>query len=277
MKRSSFHFSKSFIPVVLLVSAASQFPQEALGLQKGLRGVACVNPLSGNVRVRGRCAKNETQFNINNLASIAALPGPQGETGPEGPAGPRGATGPQGLLGPSGPQGATGPQGPAGQPGPSGASGATGPQGPQGARGASAFSSIPSGTTIYGVIGLLARAEEGEAQWASSASMYGILPQALGNEQVVVANTSAISTQCNGSTCLHPDELPYTDLCSGSPEAPTAPAGWLCIYPAYATNAKGILGSALPSGNGRYGFLLRWTSKDSGSTSVRGTWAYTAP
>lgn len=262
----------------LHASAAAKAPRS---------GQACISSLTGGVSIRTRCKRYETQLNLKDLqpTNTASIPGPRGETGATGPIGPRGLTGELGATGPTGPEGAVGATGPFGATGPRGSSGPQGaagpqglqgPQGIQGPQGLSAFSLIPSGTTVYGAAGALLHSESANADWGVTASLYGIPPQALNNNQVIVANTSAISTQCEG-TCLHPDERPYAAQCTGSPEAPSAPPGRLCIYPAAATNARSIRALAVPSNNGLHGLHLRWISQNTGQTSVRGAWAYTAP
>jgi hypothetical protein len=69
--------------------------------------------------------------------------------------------------------------------------------------------------------------------------------------------------------------------CSGTYELPTAPAGRVCIYRAYAapaqigTTAQGF--AAAPTGGSPYGFVLAIFPDAAGDASFAGSWAYTAP
>jgi hypothetical protein len=68
--------------------------------------------------------------------------------------------------------------------------------------------------------------------------------------------------------------------CTGTPAAPTAPAGKVCIYVSGADNAHNLAGYSVLFGTGasRYGFKLKWdASGTEGDSFVDGTWAYKAP
>lgn len=95
----------------------------------------CVNPATGAVKIKKRCAKKKGEFPLNllELNTGVAAAGAAGPMGPQGVPGPVGPQGPQGIPGPVGSTGATGPQGPVG---------ATGPQGPVGPAGAGAVNSV---------------------------------------------------------------------------------------------------------------------------------------
>ena len=74
---------------------------------------------------------------------------------------------------------------------------------------------------------------------------------------------------------------PYTDGagCTGTPAAPTAPAGKVCIYVSGADHAFNLAGQSVLFGTGAspYGFKLKWDASTAGDTFVDATWAYKAP
>jgi hypothetical protein len=67
--------------------------------------------------------------------------------------------------------------------------------------------------------------------------------------------------------------------CTGTPSAPTAPAGKVCIYVSGADHAFNLAGDSVLFGTGasKYGFKLKWDASQAGDTFVDATWAYTAP
>jgi hypothetical protein len=76
--------------------------------------------------------------------------------------------------------------------------------------------------------------------------------------------------------------LPAADAdpaCSGTPTAPTAPAGKVCLYLTSALGAGTALeGQAIPGLTGsRSGFVVHASNATLGQTGAFGTWAYTAP
>ena len=91
----------------------------------------------------------------------------------------------------------------------------------------------------------------------------GLAPADLGNATVNFANGGA-------------DADP---ACSGTPAAPTAPAGKVCLYlTAGAGAGSAVDGQAIPGLAGsRSGFVVHVTNATLGETGAFGTWAYTAP
>jgi hypothetical protein len=67
--------------------------------------------------------------------------------------------------------------------------------------------------------------------------------------------------------------------CNGTPDAPTAPGGKVCIYVSGADHAFNLNGYSVLFGTGasKYGFKLKWDTTTIGDTFVDATWAYTAP
>ncbi len=253
--------------------------------------VACVRKSSGAVTVKARCNSAERKLSLATL-QVSSQPGPQGfrgeqgisglngvnglngekgEKGDRGDIGPAGATGP---IGPMGPQGVAGVQGPIGS---TGSTGPQGPAGPQGVRGVSAFNTIPSGTTVYGAVGGDFHSATANGEWGVTAAMLGIPPVSFSNNLVVVKNNLNVDNECGGASCLHSEELTYSQYCNGSVDAPSANPGWICIYPTQDTNASQVRAIALPNGDGSHGFTVKWVSAATGRTIFRGVWAYTAP
>lgn len=256
--------------------------------------VACVRQSSGAVTVKSRCNSAERKLSlatlqvstqtgpqglrgeqgISGLNGTNGLNGAKGDKGDRGEMGPVGPAGIAGPMGPVGPQGATGAQGPTGL---TGATGAQGPVGPQGIRGLSAFNTIPSGTTVYGAVGGDFQSATANGEWGVTASMLGIPPVSFSNNLVVVKNNVNVDNECGGASCLHSEELTFSENCPGSVEAPSANPGWICIYPTQDTNASQVRAISVPNGDGVYGFTVKWVSAATGRTIFRGVWAYTAP
>jgi hypothetical protein len=169
--------------------------------------------------------------------------GPKGATGATGPAGPAGATGPGGAAGPAGPQG---PQGNAGANGVNGEPGApgvsvgskefTGAKGPTCKEGGTEFTSGSTGSTkTYACAG-----KEG-SPWTDG----GTLPAGKtekGEWSTIYTATAAAQPMSSAISFTIPlkeapaethfiksGETPPTG-CSGSPEAPEAAPGNLCVF-----------------------------------------------
>jgi len=171
-----------------------------------------------------------------------------------------------------------------------GAAGATGPTGAAGATGPSALGTLPSGTTVYGLIGGCTEGSGAGSFGEVLASLPARSAQVFDEESdVQVAVTNAIDTECSGFSCLTAEENDVASRCTGTPESPTAPAGLVCIYPTLSFNAHFLVGFNLVNGYsvpmanepvpsaGAVGFGLGWESAATGSSCVRAVWAYTAP
>lgn len=253
--------------------------------------VACISKSSGAVMVRARCRSSERKLSLAAL-QVTTQVGPKGEVGPQGLRGEKGERGDQGPVGVTGVKGdkgdrgeqgmqgvtgAVGPVGAAGPTGPQGLQGVQGPVGTQGPRGFSAFSTIPSGTTVFGAVGGDFHSATVNGEWGVTGSLLGIPPVSFGNTLVVVKNNTNVDNECGGATCLHSEELAYQQFCGGTVEAPSASPGWLCIYPTADVNASQVRAISVPNGEGAYGFTVKWISSAAGRTIFRGVWAYTAP
>ena len=180
-----------------------------------------------------------------------------------------------GTLPAAGAVGATGPQGPQGVSGPKGDPGA---KGDQGNPGTSALGPLPSGRTLVGG-GLL-------SQTATAAGLtirnYENFPVHLA-QPISEVNPRQMffgtNTDIAASNYASGEQNPR---CDGSPAAPTAPAGLLCVYVGDASNLSALSVRAGYVGIGDTvanddGFYIFGTSAATGDTLVRYTWAYTAP
>jgi hypothetical protein len=229
----------------------------------GTRIHACVDNSDRSVRFVGsnvRCHAGEHRVSWNK----------RGPAGPVGATGATGATGPAGPPGPAG-GGGVGPAGPPGPAGPTGETGATGPAGADGADGAdglSAFDTVPSGTTIHGVVGLDVDATAAGGDWGTLETM-GMPGTAELTDDDVAINVDGWE-DLGGNTA--PTTTDADADCTGTPTNPTAPAGTVCIYVLHATNAQDLFGYGVGSDQG---FKLNFTNVLEGDSFVDATWAYT--
>lgn len=231
--------------------------------------IICVTKAGGKVSIKKKhCSKSEVPLSgnyINSLikstteVTVASINPKQGEPGPQGKTGPQGSVGPQGPVGPVGPQGLPGNPGP------------------------SIYEPIPSGKTVYGVIG-------GDFEKAGTFWVYSSLPapsqSALSNIDVIIASNQKIvdySAQfCGGGNkCLNQEEQSQSvaNICLGSAAQPTAPKGKVCIYTTEIFNAFDLIAVAAPFDSSRFGFAVNWASAKevSSDTYFEGVWAFQAP
>jgi hypothetical protein len=166
------------------------------------------------------------------------------------------------------PRGRTGATGPRGATGLRGSSGARGPAGPAGE---SALAPLPTGRTIHGVAG--ANLQDSNFAPGNDFGVNAVLPIPARNNLTDAQVSVNVAGAVGGPTTTDGDPG-----CTGTPAAPTAPAGRVCIYVASATNAVTLQGlSAAGAAGTPYGFRLVWNSANTGDTFVDATWAYTAP
>ena len=178
---------------------------------------------------------------------------------------PRGATGPQGAQGPAGPKGDPGAAGPAGP---------TGPAGATGSRGVSAYETIPSGTTIVGMAHLdYAEAANSATDFIISVPLGGVAPSDLTDANVNFADNGTFNAKTTDEDAT----------CTGSFNAPSAPAGKVCLYldaVESGTENNTLTGTQVNSEAARRrAFLVRWNDASDGNVDafIIAAWAYTAP
>lgn len=165
-----------------------------------------------------------------------------------------------------------------------GPAGLQGPQGASGARGESAFDNIPSGKTVFGVIGY-----DGYAAAPNDFNAYASLPakisQLLTDADILVAPVDIATNDCAGLDCRSAAEVSNANVCLGSAASPSAPSGKVCIYLGSISSARitaasisadlvpttGVTPTITP------GFLVSWSAAAVGDVYLKGTWAYTAP
>jgi hypothetical protein len=174
--------------------------------------------------------------------------GSHGVPGTPGPQGPSGAPGPQGAQGANGPQGATGPQGVQGIAGP-------------------VTTTAPAGSTQRGTFVL--RGYETAGQFIGSSISFPL--------QLETVPIGVIEVPWAAS--------PKPAHCSGTPQAPTADPGWVCIYDRFSNNvslSNGLnMQAADVDGTGgaanTFGLRIVTRPQATGGVDVEGSWAVTAP
>jgi hypothetical protein len=156
------------------------------------------------------------------------------------------------LKGNAGPKG---PSGKGGAPGAPGAQGVPGQKGETGKEGPSALRPLESGHTVTGYFG-------GRFEVGSGARVVGV----------------SVSLPIPAPVSINRVELAPTANCTGSSQDPTALPGFACVYPNILVLAEKVEPSPGDAGGDRFGFFVDWTGEFANTqTSVRGTWAYTAP
>jgi hypothetical protein len=214
-----------------------------------------------------------TATNAKKKTASTGKPGPRGPagakgaTGATGPAGPAGApgTGTPGATGAAGPQG---PQGPAGADGAAGAKGDPGPAGPEG----NIKATLPAGSTETGA-------------WAA---------QTIGANGVFSPISFSIPLAAELSAdhvfFIEPGDETHETECPGTPAAPAAAKGDLCVYAhsysGLAPLAGGVIHnpagapSALGAATGGASLDFETTATEPAVGAVSGfgygTWAVTA-
>jgi hypothetical protein len=154
------------------------------------------------------------------------------------------------------PRGATGAQGPKGD---------TGPGGPL-------LDTLPSGKTLYGAYAILGHAT-GTTNDRSSASVSFQFPLAAAPTKSVLVPSGAAN--------------PDPTNCPGSPTAPAATAGTLCVYEGVKVNTtgtklcaaavSGTCGAGAAGTSDRFGSSVEAFAAADGVYLTSGTWAVTAP
>lgn len=155
-----------------------------------------------------------------------------------------------------------------------GAQGNPGTPGAAGQAGRSAWETIPSGTTVRGVFGEHHISSSDTDRFEHDYFTLPALPSEPVEETDISFATNQAAFTANSSE---------NAACNGTPEAPTAPAGMICLYlsndapPGGATDfARWVV---LP-GEGQLGlFRISYmaTANDGANVAYQGTWAYTAP
>ncbi len=137
---------------------------------------------------------------------------------------------------------------------------------------------IPSGQTVYGVIGGDFDVDNTSSTLGVTSSLPAVVDPTLTSADIIVDTTTELSSACSGdaSTCLSAAEVAAAATCTGSTASPSAPAGKVCIYPYTLTNASSISGNA-PAAGANVGFTVDWTAATTGDTKFGAVWAYTAP
>src|SRR5579862_761784 len=175
---------------------------------------------------------------LQGKTGTAGTPGTAGSQGPAGPAGP---VGPAGKDGTNGTNGANGKDGAAGKDGATGKTGATGPTGKEGPSPWTPGGTLPSEATETGTWWFVGNGQEGFQYTPLSFPM-----------PLSVADAEAITVHVWNEFTPPAERDPE---CTGTPDAPAAEPGTLCIYVPVA--AKEGLGASIkvvkPSFSGEEG------------------------
>jgi hypothetical protein len=212
----------------------------------------------------------------------------------KGKAGPAGA---QGLAGPAGPQGAAGTAGAKGETGAAGLRGADGKEGPTGKEGPAgktgkegspwmAGGTLPSGKTETGAwtVGKSTAEQAGELILVPISFPIPLSAGLTSDPEPAKSRVHFVNKSGEELNFTTEKLEPSTD-CSGTAEAPTAPAGNLCIYLGFAEGPVSPVGSAsvfiFQAGGGQVGASTAGAAMgflvEGAGASAYGTWAVTAP
>jgi hypothetical protein len=187
-----------------------------------------------------------------------------------------------------------------------GVKGPAGPPGPAGAPGRSALSGLGPNETIRGSVGDQFQVPKGsEFPVAATATFPVPIPFGVDDPHIVVHGVFSDPNDPDKGQWGYYDEerLDNPHQCTGSAAEPTAPPGFVCIYPYSTENiacdpppkdvtecgtqpAGIVFGSSL-EGKQKWGFQVTWAGeckyqyglceKPAYSTSFFANWAYTAP
>lgn len=141
-----------------------------------------------------------------------------------------------------------------------------GMKGAQGPRGFSAWDPIPSGRTVTGVERWDVESGRANSDFQFTIHLPGVAPAPLTNATV----NFAPDTYANDAD----------PACTGTFNAPTAPAGKMCLYLVTSLGNASYTGYALDNSTfgTRHGARVAWGSLPANADSyVELTWAYTAP
>lgn len=126
---------------------------------------------------------------------------------------------------------------------------------------------IPSGTTVTGNIYWDEHSHVNAADYRLQVDLPVTAPEKL-----------SVDTRINFAKDTRAETFDDDPQCNGTPAAPTAPAGKVCIYLINTTRTASLSGVAISPENFREkSFFITWVSVGTGDMYVYATWAYTAP
>jgi hypothetical protein len=238
-----------------------------------IAGLALVFAMSGGAYAAKKylitSTKQISPSVLKSLQGKAGAAGAPGAAGAQGAAGPAGPVGPAGKDGANGTNGANGKDGAAGKDGATGKAGATGPTGKEGPSPWTPGGTLPSEATETGTWWFVGNGQEGFQYTPIS------FPIPLS-----AADAAAITVHVWNERKPPAERDP---MCTGTPDAPAAEPGTLCIYVPVAANSLfgavvTVMKPALSGeeGVGTSGGLVRYEGLSS-EQHIGGSWAVTAP
>jgi hypothetical protein len=182
-------------------------------------------------------------------------------------------TGPAGPQGPTGQQGAVGPVGPRGPEGPEGSEGPEGPSGPF-------VSQVPSEESLRGVWSAAGTSSEDTALVPITFAF----PVSPAPTLIFIKEDGATGFRVKPTGFTFPDDLlsgaaAIEAFCPGTPAAPTAEPGFVCVYTVDESSMEFELGKAFAgwANPTEYGVSIPVVVSASASNgAIKGTWAVTA-
>ncbi|MCO6429977.1 MAG: hypothetical protein J5J00_03885 [Deltaproteobacteria bacterium] len=193
-----------------------------------------------------------------------------------------------------------------------------GDRGDQGLPGRGVNEALTSGTSIRGAAaGVFAAPGDPSNPWSVSESFKFVLPEPITSDKIIVAQ-KPLRNFCRAAANagIIPDFLPdgttkdclrtttplgtipltttnqfekqgqfdgtnEDNVCTGTAEEPTAPAGYVCIYLTDAVDFHQVYADTVPTGSSDAGFSVNWVSRSFDASKIKTrmgfTWAYTAP
>jgi len=134
-----------------------------------------------------------------------------------------------------------------------------------GNKGFAPWDKIPSGQTVTGVFNVDSNSETDGADYRYSISLPGRAASLLDDQFLI-----------NFAPDGQPASVDDDPLCTGTPDAPTAPAGRVCLYLGDHDGVDNLEGYFLNIETDQ-GFRVIWNSDGIGDMYVELSWAYTAP
>ncbi len=252
--------------------------------------VALVAALAGGAYAASGGLNSKQKKEVKAIAKSFQGTGPAGPAGAAGPQGPAGANGKDGTNGKDGATGAAGATGATGKNGATGAAGATGATGATGSQGPAGpfVTQLPSNQTLKGVWGVASPSLTEDTGYNENVNFTQDLFSSISFAFPVVPAPNTILIFEGGEEAIEVTPahafslLGKTEIeavCPGSPEAPEAEPGNLCLFTESEENAFYNIGSAVshPATSIGMNIVLATIPLNRGEVAkATGSWAVTA-